>query len=383
MRHEKRKDIMKKKLMIMLLALSAALSAGACGQAADSAGTRAQQEQTADAAKAGTGEEADGELTVKNAMFAITLPEDAAGKFEAKTTDTSISVFDKEAADAGFGGFAFGVSLYHDPSEYAGGMDLKVGEFTAADGKLYDVAMSYPSDVQYDYTVHEDKMPDSYALLYNGAEEIVEKTFAGADGGTFVFGGGTKGEELYGEILEKHRRAVEEDYDASRLEEEDMSPMYYNLNPVRANASDTNLIGYAYYDANYDGVDELFIGEISDDENWKGTVYDIYTMVDRKPAHVVSGSARDRYYALENGMICNEYSGGAGQGGWIIYDIEPNGTDLNMQLHLKYDEYENPDEPWMISYGEDTWESLTEKEFNQRLSNFPYERFDFTPLMEQ
>ena len=126
---------------------------------------------------------------VSNKMFSITLPDKAAGKFVSETTDNSISIFDKEAKEADFGGFAFSVSAYKEPSEYAGGMDSKVGEFTADDGTLYDVVVSYPSDVQYDYTKYDD-LPESYEMLYRGAEDII-KTLEGADGkGEFAWGGG-------------------------------------------------------------------------------------------------------------------------------------------------------------------------------------------------
>ncbi len=327
-------------------------------------------------------QEAISELTVSNGLFSITLPADMSGLFEAETTDNSITIYDKEEKDAGFGGNVFDVSAYKEPSEYAGGMDVKVGEFTAEDGTLYDIALQYPSDVQYDYTKYTDDMPKNYKKLTEAAEDIA-KTLTGADGsGSFIWGAGTKGEDLYQDVLATYVKAIEEGWDANRLEEEDMSSMYYAM----ASYTDGNVldaVGYAYFDTNHDGVDELLIGEIAEGD-WKGVVYDIYTMVDRAPAHVLSGWDRSRYYALESGMIVNEYSGGAAMTGWDVFDIGPNSTDIIPQISFKVDEYENEEKPWFISFDDgETWESQTEDEFEEFLSRFKdYKRFDYTPLSE-
>ncbi|MBR6328746.1 MAG: hypothetical protein IKR68_03770 [Lachnospiraceae bacterium] len=329
-------------------------------------------EETAPAAKSATTESCD--------LFSITLPEDMAGVYVVETDSNRISVFEKEAKDAGFGGFAFGVAAYKEPSEYYGGMDRKVGEFTASDGTLYDIVIDYPSDVQFDYEKYAEEVPVNYDRLYQGAEDAV-KTLAGADGkGSFVWGGGTKGEDLYQDVLEKFRTAIKEGWDANRLEAEDMSSMYYVISSSgEGNGADK--IGYAYYDTNNDGIDELLVGEIAEDD-WKGTVYDIYTMADRKPMHVVSGWDRNRYYALEDGFIVNEYSGGADESGWNVFDIEPNTGRIMDQVDFKIDGYENKDKPWFISYDEgETWENVTEEEFEERMETFKnYKRFDFTPL---
>ncbi|MCR5590833.1 MAG: hypothetical protein K6F73_04815 [Lachnospiraceae bacterium] len=363
-----------KRLSLIAAAVVASLLTG-CGNITFTVQTRDYAEAAAKSA------ETEESLTVTNNLFSITLPDEAAGLFVAEIYDDSISIYDKEAKEAGFGGFAFDVSAFKDPAEYAGGMDVKVGEFTSSDGALYDIVVTYPSDVQYDYTVYEDGMPESYALLYNGSDDIV-KTLTGADGdGEFIWGAGTRGEELYGSVIAKYVKAIKEGWDADRLESEDMSSMYYAMS-VDDEGSVLDRAGYAYFDVNFDGVDELLIGEIADGD-WKGTIYDIYTMVDREPAHVVSGWDRNRYYALEFGMITNEYSGGADMTGWDVYDIEPNTTNLIPQVFFKYDGYENEEQPYFISYDEgETWENVTEEEFNARYF-LDYIRFDFTPFSEE
>ena len=146
----------------------------------------------------------------------------------------------------------------------------------------------------------------------------------------------------------------------------------------------TDKIGYIYYDINVDGIDELLIGEIADGD-WKGVIYDIYTMVDRKPQHVISGGSRNRYYVCDNSFICNEYSSGANESGVRVFNLVENSTELFPQVSFKYDGYTNKNKPWFLSYGsnveEDRWENVDEKTFKERKSVFEkYERFDFIPL---
>ena len=149
---------------------------------------------------------------------------------------------------------------------------------------------------------------------------------------------------------------------------------------AQTNKNPLNKIGYAYYDVNADGIEELLIGEIAEG-NWKGVVYDIYTMVDRKPQHVVSGGTRNRYYVCDDSFVCNEYSSGALESGVRVYNLVENTNELYPQVNFKYDGYSNPKQPWYLSYSDEKWENVTEEAFNERKKVFDkYERFDFIPL---
>lgn len=317
-------------------------------------------------------------LEAENEIFDITLPEELEGTYLIESRRNGYIVLDKEANEANFGGLAFAVYAYDNPKDYAGGMDMKVGEITDGDNVLYDIVIEYPSDVQYDYTKNTDGMPETYKALYEGAEDIV-KTLKPKGDGEFKWGEGCDGEDMYSEVIEKYVTAIEEKWDSNKLEKEDMSPEYNAVNVATGGDAIDN-VGYAYYDVNNDGIDELLIGEIAEGD-LKGTIYDIYTMVDREPVHVLSGSARDRYYALEHGLIVNERSNGADDTEWQSYDIEPNTTNLLPQLGVKMDGYENKDQPWFVNYGnEDEWENISEEDFTEFKSRFEYVRFDFTPL---
>ena len=309
--------------------------------------------------------------TIKNKMFAVTLPEELRGFYEVKKEKDKISIFHKASKKAGFGGFAFGIKAYKNPSDHAvlpG--SIKLGEMTDKKGILYDIVLKHPTDVQYDYT-KSSKAPESYKLLYDLGYMVNIK---GLNGHTYHKNQGTKGKDLYKNILKKHVTAIKEKWDSVKLENENMSYMY-NL---------TDKVGYIYYDVNADGIDELLIGEISNG-SWKGVIYDIYTMVNREPKHVISGGARNRYYVCDGSFICNEYSSGALESGISVYSLVENSTELYPQVSFKYDAYTNPAKPWFLTYGsdlnEDKWENVSEEFFNERKKVFEkYERFDFIPL---
>ena len=315
------------------------------------------------------------DIVIKNRLFSITIPNDMRGSFEAKTTKDRISIFHKESQKAGFGGFAFGIKAYKNPADHAelpGGK--KIGELTDKNDFLYDIVLKYPTDVQYDYTKNTDA-PDSYKKLYDYGKNV---KINGTGDLIYCKNQGMKGEDLYQNILKKHITAINEKWDSTKLEKEDMSYMYNVINSSGENALDK--IGYIFYDTNADGIDELLIGEIAQGE-WKGVIYDMYTMVNRKPKHVVSGGSRNRYFVCDNVFICNEYSSGAKESGVRTYILVENSTELFPQVSFKYDGYQNSKKPWFISYSDNIWENVSEEYFNERKKVFDkYERFNFIPL---
>lgn len=310
-------------------------------------------------------------LVIKNHFFLIRLPHNLKGAFVSKTSKDTISIYHKESKKAGFGGFAFGIKAYRNSSDHAvlpG--SRKIGELINKKGILYDIVLKHPTDVQYDYTKNA-QAPELFKTLYDLGENV---DVQGVKGSKYYKNQGMKGEDLYKDVLKKHITAINEKWDSIKLEQENMSYMY-NL---------TDKIGYVYYDVNCDGIEELLIGEIAKG-SWKGVIYDIYTMVNRKPKHVISGGSRNRYYVCDISFICNEYSSGALENGVRVYNLVENSTELYPQVSFKYDGYENPKNPWFISYeseiNQDNWENVSEEKFKERKKIFEkYERFEFIPL---
>ena len=316
-------------------------------------------------------------INISNSFFSFYVPEKLTGLYEVKKTKFGIYMYDKPSKKAGFGGFAFGIQLFEKPSDHAmmpG--SKKVGEFEDKKGVIYDVVLHHPTDVQYDYV---NQKSASYDVLYDYADVVV-KNIKPKNNCKYYYQRGAKGKGLYNNILEKHLTAIKEKWDSIRLEKEDMSYMYNVI--ALSGKSAAEKIGYTYFDINGDGIEELLIGEIADGD-WKGIVYDLYTMVNRKPVHVISGGSRDRYYVCDGYFICNEYSGGAYESGMLVYILTENSTELFPQVGFKYDGYTNKENPWFISYdfANDKWQEVDEDFYNQRKSTFDkYERFDYIPL---
>ena len=314
---------------------------------------------------------------ISNKLFSIKLPKETKGLYTVKKKSNGIFIYDKSSKKAGFGGFAFGIKAYKNPCEHAmmpGGR--KIGELSDKNQILYDIVLIQPTDVQYDYVKGE---AESYHTLYKLADKIDDK-ITGKGKSVYYNKQGMLGKNLYKDIIKKHIKAVKEKWDSVKLENENMSYMYNAINSTQKNPM--SKIGYTYYDLNGDGIEELLIGEIADG-SWKGIIYDIYTMIDRKPVHVVSGGSRNRYFACDKTFICNEYSSGALESGWRVYILVENSTELFPQVGFKYDGYKNSKNPWFISYNftEDKWENVTEKDFKERKKVFDsYERFNYVPF---
>ena len=317
------------------------------------------------------------QIKISNKFFSFYIPIQMRGKYIVKIKKEGIYIYDRSSKKSGFGGFVFGIQLFKEPSEHATMPgSKKVGEFEDKNDVVYDVVLHQPTDVQYDYV--NQKSP-SYDFLYNYAD-IVVKNIMPKNKCKYYYRRGTKGEDLYGGILNKHITAINEKWDSAKLESENMSYMYNVIAASHKNVLEK--VGYAYYDVNGDGIDELFIGEIADGA-WKGIVYDMYTMVNRKPVHVISGGTRNRYYACDDFFVCNEYSGGANESGLRVYILTENSTELYPQVGFKYDGYTNRENPWFISYDfvNDNWKEVKEDFYTQQKSTFDrYERFDYIPL---
>ena len=309
-------------------------------------------------------------------MFEITLPDDLKDIADVEVSSDRIDVFHRESKDAGFGGLEFSIWAVEVPKEYAGGPYKKIGEINSENGRTFDVVKGEATEIQWDYNLEE--MSADFEKICDSTDGIIS-TITGINGYTYLAGAGMKGEDLYGDVLEKYVQAVNEEWDANKLEEEDMSPEFFYMGSHTEGGLDN--IGFAYRDINVDGIDELLVGDMADTDG-KSVIYDVYTMVDRKPVHVVTGTARDRYYDFDNVFLCNEWSGGAGLSGYDLYALMNNSTELVYQYGYKYDSYENEEKPWFVAYDKDKYESVSEEEFNENLSQNEsrYVKLDYTPL---
>ena len=314
---------------------------------------------------------------LNNIIFEVKVPEKFNGQYYTKVKDNTIDFYDKECVKEGFNGWLFGLSAFEEPDEWAGGPVEKVGELKLNNGKKYDVVVVYPTETQFGVG---REMPEKYKSFYDARFEIAENVY-GIGGEKISMGSGAKGENLYKKEIEKHITAIKENWDATKLENEHMSTMYALMASGDGNVLDG--VGYAYKDLNVDGIEELIIGEVND--NTDSEMYDVYTMVNGKAEHVLSGWDRNRYYSYDSGLIVNEYSDGADSSGVAVYALTSNSTELFPQLSFKYDGYTDENKPWFIAYNKngDDWDykPAEEAEFNQFQERFSkHDKIDFKPL---
>ena len=317
--------------------------------------------------------------TISNGYFSFNIPYEIKDTYNVRKNDNGIYICEKKSEQAGLGGFAFGLKIFKSPKEYAYMPNAKkIGELTDKNGIIYDMVLMRPTDVQY---IEEKETEKIYNRLYNYGDKVEIK---GINGSKFFKNAGTKGEDLYGEILKKYKKAFTEKWTSDeKFENEDMGYMYYNL--LQSNKDLRNEIGYAYYDINSDGIDELFIGKIAKGKS-KGIIYDMYTMVERKPTHVLSGGDIDKYieYLVFNCVfLCNESSLTKNENSMRVFVLEKNSTELFSQITFIYDANKNKKSPWFITYDnvKDS-KNVSKKLYNKRKSIFSkrYKRFDFIPI---
>ena len=316
---------------------------------------------------------------ISTSLMTMTVPDEFEGKFYAAVDGEEISIYDKSCVDDGFGGFVFSVAADKDKNLIPGGMYTKVGEITDTEGAVCDVCVGYPSEIQWDWNNPDDE-PETYKKLEDARDAIIEN-IKGTEGCVFAYQAGTRGEDLYGDVLAKYQQAIKEGWDANKMEQEGISPEFYALTQTEGD-KDADKIGFVYRDVTNDGIDELLIGDIVDTDE-PTVIYDIYTVVDKVPALVVSGTARNGYYAEEYGGIANFFFNGAAENGVYAYIIYPNSTELGLQYGLKYDGYTDEANPWFITYSdENSWEPMTEADYNDRLEMLEsyYQKLDLTPL---
>ena len=313
---------------------------------------------------------------ISNNYFSLILPDDIKDAYIISKENDGISIFEKVSAKSNQGGFAFAIRLYKYPSDYIGFPGVqKLGELTTPKGVIYDVVFMRPSE----------------AFCSDGQEEIFNRIIesgsnakiSGVNGNKYEKGKGMKGEELYGEILKKYVKAFTEKWDDdSKYESEGMGFMYYTMAQKNINLLDK--IGYAYYDINSDGIDELFIGEITKGKD-KGIVYDIYTIVDRKPIHVLSGGDIDKIFVCNDWFICNESSLTKKDSNLNVYGLNQNSAKIFIHVTFSYNADNKKLCPYALSQrATDKWECLSKKEFKEERNIYgkAYKRFDFIPFRD-
>lgn len=304
-----------------------------------------------------------------NGLFSVTMPDEFEGLYVGLISDQRIIICDKLSREYGASGMVFEIFAYDPSANYVGIPSLKkYGQLTSQDGTVYDITCSRPTDMQAGYK--DGKRSETYDTLREAEEQIMEN-IAGAEGCSYAAGAGKKGEDLYQDVLKKYVTAVTEKWNAARLEEEGMSPVYELIGKIHGEAA-LEKICFAYTDLTSEGVEELLVGEVTDGDQ-KFKVYDIYTVKDHKPAHVLSGWNDSWYYAGEI-YLYNVYRGLNGEEYWAVLDPaysisyeKTKGYSRGMEIFV-IDPVKNEEQPWFMYGYEGSWINLSKEDYEERFS---------------
>ena len=311
---------------------------------------------------------------ISNRYFSLTVPKEVKNMYKTEKMDKGIYICEKISTKSGEGGFAFALKIYREPKDYADMEKVrKIGELVDKKGTIYDMVLIRPTEIRYG----EGKtIEENYSRLYKLGDNI---EINGVNGYKYFKNQGVKGENLYNEILKKYKTAMENNWSSPQFKDEGLGCIYPSLS--KSTKKLLKKIGYTYYDINDDGIDELIIGEISEGKS-KGIIYDIYTMVDRKPAHVVSCKEKEKFFVCDDNFIWNEYPPERSEKIAGVFILKNNSTEIFPKVMFIYDTKLNKKTPWFISYGRNgNLESVSQQVFNERKDLFTeFKKFDYIPL---
>lgn len=176
---------------------------------------------------------------------------------------------------------------------------------------------------------------------------------------------GIDGEALYADVLAKYSQALNERWDSVKLSDEGVNFML--VYAVGDGVADPLAeVGYYFEDINGDGIPELFIGFM--DENDK-SVFSIYTVDTETMEKVEVASGGERFYyhvAEDHGRIFFHGSSSAFVSVNYVYRLE--GTELVMLESVVYDSDEDANNPWKHN-----GETISEEEAMALLNGFESE----------
>ena len=202
------------------------------------------------------------------------------------------------------------------------------GPDTAPDGPMQqdpapDVGRpAAPNDVDYE-DVYRSVLDDFHALIESGGDELLE-----IEGGTGVL-----------EAI----RYLDDGGPADR-------------------------VGYAIEDLSGDGIPELIIGAVMEQDGDTGTgsdIYAVYACPDGTPQCAFEGWARNRFYSMEDGRFFNIGSAGAAYAIFGTYTLSPDGTALVCQdYYFTYEKDKNFSEIGFYHNTDGAWDPAVSEELD-------------------
>ena len=175
---------------------------------------------------------------------------------------------------------------------------------------------------------------------------------------TSVVPADTDEREQYTLVLEKYRTALREKWDMQLCSDNDISLMIsrFTEEPDKISAHPLDLDG--------DGVMELIITDGM-------MIYDLYTLKDGSPVHLITGWERNSYQLCLDNIIYNRGSNGAASSVNNYYQLRDG--ELVLVESVVFDANRDIDNPWFRSSDGETPEvPLTEAEANAIMDSHSY-----------
>lgn len=124
---------------------------------------------------------------------------------------------------------------------------------------------------------------------------------------------------LYQSVLDQYRRVLTAaDVDDAFFDNGEISILvrnFFDRDPLRR-------VGWALSDLDYDGVPELVIGTVENEEFYGNILFDVYTLADGQPIRLAQSMERDRWYFIQGKLLVEIASGGAGYTQWTVWNLE-------------------------------------------------------------
>ena len=139
---------------------------------------------------------------------------------------------------------------------------------------------------------------------------------------------------LYAQWLGKYVRAVAENWDLERCQQE-------NISYLTAFLSSVDEIGYTLMDLDGNGVEELIVSDGS-------VIYDVYSWMEDGILPVLSGGERITYTLCQDNIIACRGSSGAARTYYTFYRF--GDYVLTEEEAVSYDADQDPDNPWFYAY---------------------------------
>lgn len=160
-------------------------------------------------------------------------------------------------------------------------------------------------------------------------------------------------EEAYGDVIDQYITAVRDGWSGDKLLQNNLCIMcsfYSGEDGLRK-------LGYAITDVDGDGVKELLIGEVGQQE-----LFALYTLRNGDLVQLALGQERSSYYLCmgSNGgsLVANVGSSSAGYTEWDYYTLADG--QLQQFQTVVYDEQTNAENPWSVDGSSTDEESARE-----------------------